>query len=357
MTTNSELATYTNQVSLAPQSTPAPVPQRQDLTQWVDQANQVAVIAEKICRTHFVPEHLRGKPEEVTAAILTGHEMGLSPMASLRSIYVVRGMPAMYAHAMRAVVQAHGHEIWVEEATDTRVIVCGRRHGTGEVQRAEWTMDRARKAGLTRNPQYTQHPRAMLMARATAEMCRLIAADALHGIPYAVEELEAEQVAEAGDVPEVRPQRRTARRKPLTAPPPEPELEPALEQPMPELEPAPEPEPEPPAEPEQPAEPMITEAQVTKLHAAFRAAGIRGRDAKIELIQQITGRVVASSQDLTRREASAVIDHLQAIAAQPAPPASAPEPMRSEQVNEPDDPPLDIDWPEPTQPGSTGIHP
>src|SRR5690606_6234140 len=239
---------------------------------------------------------------------------------------------------------------------DTRVIVCGRRHGTGEVQRAEWTMDRARKAGLTRNPQYTQHPRAMLMARATAEMCRLIAADALHGIPYAVEELEAEQVAEAGDVPEVRPQRRTARRKPLTAPPPEPELEPALEQPMPELEPAPEPEPEPPAGSEQPAEPMITEAQVTKLHAAFRAAGIRGRDAKIELIRLVTGRVVASSQDLTRREASAVIDHLQAIAAQPAP-ASAPEPMRMEQVDEPDDPPLDIDWPEPAQPGSTGIHP
>src|SRR5690606_34097706 len=199
---------------------------------------------------------------------------------------------------------------------------------------------------------------AMLMARATAEMCRLIAADALHGIPYAIEELETEQAAEAGDVPEVRPQRRTARRKPLTAPPPEPEWEPAPpEQPMPELEPAPEPEPEPPAEPEQPAEPMITEAQVTKLHAAFRAAGIRGRDAKIELIQQITGRVVASSQDLTRREASAVIDHLQAIAAQPAPPASAPEPMRSGQVNEPDDPPLGIDWPEPAQPGSTAIHP
>src|SRR5690606_12814619 len=110
MTTNSELATYTNPVSLAPQSTTAPVPQRQALTQWVDRANQVAVIAEKICRTHFVPEHLRGKPEEVTAAILTGHEMGRSPMASLRSIYVVRGMPAMYAHAMRAVVQARSEE-------------------------------------------------------------------------------------------------------------------------------------------------------------------------------------------------------------------------------------------------------
>src|SRR5690606_27265955 len=99
---------------------------------------------------------------------------------------------------------------------------------------------------------------------------------------------------------------------------------------------------------------MITEAQVTKLHAAFRAAGIRGRDAKIELIERITGRAVASSQDLTRRDASAVIDHLQAIAAQPA---HAPGRMSLEEVDKPDDPALSLDWPQPAQPGRAGTHP
>lgn len=173
------------------------------LADWAAEARAANALATSLCQTSFVPQHFRGKPAEATAAILTGHEMGMSPMAALRAIYVIQGTPAMYAHAMRAVVQSHGHSIWEEEASPTRVVVRGHRKGEPDkVRESVWTMERAQKAGLLTNAHYQKNPQNMLTARATGEVCRLIASDALHGIPYAVEELDDREpiraVVEAG---------------------------------------------------------------------------------------------------------------------------------------------------------------
>ncbi|MBQ1164270.1 hypothetical protein KBZ21_40455, partial [Streptomyces sp. A73] len=43
-----------------------------------------------------------GKPDEVTAAILAGQEMGLSPMAALRSMHVINGVAGLSAISLRA---------------------------------------------------------------------------------------------------------------------------------------------------------------------------------------------------------------------------------------------------------------
>lgn len=163
------------------------------LADWATEARAAHTLAVSLCKTSFAPVHFRGKPEETTAAILTGHDLGMSPMAALRSIYVIQGTPSMYAHAMRAVVQARGHSIWEEEVSPTRVVVRGHRQGEPDkVRESVWTMERARTAGLLSNAHYSKNPSNMLTARATAEVCRLIAADALLGIPYAVEELQTE---------------------------------------------------------------------------------------------------------------------------------------------------------------------
>jgi hypothetical protein len=81
-----------------------------------------------------------------------------------------------------------------------------------------WTIDRAQKLGLTGKDNWKKQPESMLIARATSEVCRRIAADALLGLPYSVEEI--------ADTVETEPQRtarRRAQREP--APMPEPELE------------------------------------------------------------------------------------------------------------------------------------
>ena len=68
--------------------------------------------------------------------------------------------------------------------------------------------------------------------------------------------------------------------------------------------------------PDEPAAPDgITRDQLATLNAALKAAGITQRDAALGYYAQVVGRPVAATKDLTRDEASAVIDALQADAA------------------------------------------
>jgi len=146
-------------------------------------------IAEKIAGTDFVPPALRGRPEAVLACILAGHEAGVSPMQALSKIHVIEGRPAMSAELMRALVMRQGHEIIYEEVSTTKVVAAGRRKGSDRWTKVTWTMDDARRGGLDGKQNWRKWPRAMLIARATAELCRMVFPDVLAGISYTIEEL------------------------------------------------------------------------------------------------------------------------------------------------------------------------
>lgn len=205
-----------------------------DLMQWAMDASEAHKIAQSLVKTAFVPDSMRGKAEEATAAILTGQEIGLAPMAALRSIDIISGTPAMRAHALRGLVQSKGHEVWVEDATATRAIVCGRRKGTEQVQKSVWTMDRARGLKLDQRENWRKQPQAMLVARATAEVCRLIASDVILGIPYAIEEL-GDDGPDDSTVP-AKPKRTARRAAPAPFDGPEPVVELPIAEPLPEVE-------------------------------------------------------------------------------------------------------------------------
>lgn len=164
-------------------------PAAASLVQWAEEVSAAHALATKLVLTSFVPDFFKGKPHEAAAAILTGRELGLSPLASLRAIFVIKGTPGMYAKAMVAVVMAKGHEVWVEEQSDDRVIVCGQRKGSVHVYRTVWDRARVVKAKLTGNAKYQENPQQMMTARGQAEISRQVAPDALLGIPYSVEEL------------------------------------------------------------------------------------------------------------------------------------------------------------------------
>ena len=122
--------------------------------------------------------------------ILYGDELGLTPGTSLQSGFVVSGRPGLYARAMHAIVLSKGHEVWVVEKSDAKVTVAGRRKGSTNTHEETWTTGRAQKAGYTSNKKYSTDPQAMLYARALADVCRIIAPDALAGLDYTIEELE-----------------------------------------------------------------------------------------------------------------------------------------------------------------------
>jgi hypothetical protein len=169
-----------------------PTVRQQSLLEWVETAKAVRQIAEGLALSSFVPAAFKGKPHEATAAILAGHEVGLDPIASLRAFDIIQGSAAPRAMTLRAIVQSKGHDIWPEEESDTRVVMCGQRKGSDKVQRSVWDIDRAKKLKLTSKDNWQQQPKAMLIARATAEVCRLTASDAIMGMPYSAEEMRDE---------------------------------------------------------------------------------------------------------------------------------------------------------------------
>lgn len=302
-----------------------------DIAAWSSDFATVAGIAGQLATTNFVPQSLRvfrnnGKDydaaataAQVAAAILTGRELGLDPMAALRSIDVIQGTPALRAIALRGILQAQGHHIWVEEATNNRATVAGQRKDSDHIQRLTWTMDDAKSRGLTGKSNWRSQPRNMLIARCTADVARMIAADAILGLPYSAEELEDgdSNVPPPGVPPVPAAGPRKARRA-ITAPTPPAATvadEPPLDDPSSPVEKpeaAPEPADEPPLDdPDEEAD--ITEPQKKMMFALMHEQNFIDRDDRLAFVTQTLGRDVTSSSDLTVTEASAVIDALRTL--------------------------------------------
>lgn len=144
--------------------------------------------AQKIANTPFVPSAFRGKPEAVFAAILYGDELGLGPMQSLNSIHVIEGKPSMAPELMRALVARAGHRLDVKLASNDKVVLWGKRADNDSEATVEWSMQDAQQAGLAGRGAWKTYPRAMLLARATSELCRMIFADVVAGLSYTPEE-------------------------------------------------------------------------------------------------------------------------------------------------------------------------
>ena len=186
------------------------------LREWAVDLEAAAGIARAIVYTPFVPDQLRVwlNPHErdpakktldhdatvatVSAVLLAGQELALPPMAALRAFTVIRGTVAMYAVAARALLLSHGHEIVVRESTSTRAIVDARRAGADQWQRSTWDLDRAKTAKLypgKEDGNWRTQTKSMLVARATAEGSRWVAADAMMGLPVLAEEIEDGELA------------------------------------------------------------------------------------------------------------------------------------------------------------------
>lgn len=174
------------------------------LQQFAADARAAHLVAQSIARTTFVPTSYkkRGRdtwldPSEVasnvTAAFLAGAEIGLKPMQALQAINIIEGTPALSALAMRALVTAAGHEMWIHEQSVERatmyVTMRGRRRGSENVVEVTWTLGRARQAGLLEKQNWQKDPLAMLIARCTSALARLIGPDVIMGLAYSAEEL------------------------------------------------------------------------------------------------------------------------------------------------------------------------
>lgn len=154
----------------------------------------VSDLSGRFAKSALIPNDLRGKEADVFVTILAGQELGFSPMASLRSIHVVKGKPVLSADAMVGLVLGSGVCDYFEprNKTATSVTYETQRKG-GKPTSLTWTMQDAEAAGLKSNDMYRKYPRQMLSARCKAELARDVYPDVLAGV---CEESEVHDVAD-----------------------------------------------------------------------------------------------------------------------------------------------------------------
>lgn len=169
--------------------------------------------ADIISKSGLAPSALRNKPEAILTIALKGREVGVPPMQALSHIHIIQGRPSMSAELMRALVQQRGHRIWTEYDPNQQVAKCsGQRYNflLGEYEEhiavATFSMEDAKRAGITGKDNWKKYPRAMLVARATSVLVREHFADVAMGVSYTPEELDPDlRVDEGGYVLDAAP--------------------------------------------------------------------------------------------------------------------------------------------------------
>ena len=151
-------------------------------------------VAKMACATNYLG---RMSVQEAAFIIMTGAEMGITPMRSLRGIHIVQGKPVLSADLMAAMAMASPEceYLTIKRLDETACVYVTQRRGAPEVVEMAFTMDDAKVAGLLKNPTWKKYPKAMLRARAVATICRAVYPDVLMGVYV------------EGEIPESEPQR------------------------------------------------------------------------------------------------------------------------------------------------------
>ncbi len=176
-------------------------------------------MAALLVKSRLLPDSVQS-PEAAFAIIATGRELGLTAMQSLRSIHVIKGKTILSADLVAALVKSRRDVcqfFMLVESTTDRATYKTQRVGEPEPTTLSFTMDDAKRAQVTGNPNWTKYPAAMLRARCITALARAVYPDLAMGV-YDPDEL-ADAPVSPPQVYEPVPSRAAA-----TAAPPDPEV-------------------------------------------------------------------------------------------------------------------------------------
>lgn len=158
-------------------------------------------MAQSLVPTGFLPESIK-TPEQAVAIMLKGRELNVPPMYALSNIAIVKGKPTISAEMMLALIyRDHGKRaIRVKESTNERCTVEYRLDGWDDVSSYSFTMDDAKKAGLTGNQTWSKYPAAMLRARCISAVARMAFPECIAGMYVPGELGDDVQVTDNGEV-------------------------------------------------------------------------------------------------------------------------------------------------------------
>lgn len=157
---------------------------------WLAELERIAAATAKAVTT---PEALGRDPRNVLAVMLTGREIGIGPMESLRLIHIVKGTPVLAAELKVKLARRAGHRIQLIEGDEKAVTVRGTRCDSEEQHTVTWRLEDAQRAGLVKaGGAWTTYPRPMLWARAVSQLIRELMPDVTGASLYSAEEVSDE---------------------------------------------------------------------------------------------------------------------------------------------------------------------
>jgi hypothetical protein len=144
----------------------------------------IETLSERLATSSLIPSSLQGRPSDVMVIVLTGQELGLSPMQSIRSINVIDGKPVLDAALIVALVKRSSacEEFRLVESTNERATYETRRRGESASTRMTYSLADAKAAGLSSKQNWQKHPAAMLRARCSAALGRAVYPDVVLNI-------------------------------------------------------------------------------------------------------------------------------------------------------------------------------
>ena len=147
------------------------------------------------------------KPEQAFAKMMAGAELGFGPFAALSGVDIIQGRPAIRANLIASAVKAnHKYDFRVTEHTESKCTVeffevNSKDDSKESIGHSTFTMDDAKKAGLTSKAVWKQYPRNMLYARAVSNGVRWHCPDIFHGSTvYTHEELGVDEPVEVDSI-------------------------------------------------------------------------------------------------------------------------------------------------------------
>lgn len=143
--------------------------------------------ANMLAKSSVIPTSLRGKVEDIFAILVMGAELGLKPMQSLSTIHVIQGRATLSAQLMLSIVKKRCPDFRLSikisgDKNNPVVYAKGTRHDGEEEFVTTWDMNRAAALGLIGKDNWKKQPLTMLQWRATSEVCRFLAPEAVLGI-------------------------------------------------------------------------------------------------------------------------------------------------------------------------------
>lgn len=145
--------------------------------------SDMQVMAEAVARSGLFGMK---SPDQALALMLVAQSENQHPATITQDYDIIQGKACRKTHSVMARFQQMGGKVEWHHLSES-IADATFSHPAGGALRIEWTIEQARKAGLTNKDNWKNYPRAMLRARVIAEGVRAVYPAAIGGMMIAEE--------------------------------------------------------------------------------------------------------------------------------------------------------------------------